>query len=336
MAFSAILNSEIEVGDPITQSLMQKIKDNDDFLNSTIGTLGTFDVLNGSFEIDADSDTVPDSWTKALHPGGSGAIAAVSQHGTNAFKFVVPSGASNGGGTLTSDYIPYGRLDYYDTVWLGVNFWVEGGNAVGVAVKILAYNAALSLVNTATVYTATSGYPTSHDRIYLWQLTATELPSTGVFFRVQLEGGTIGPGVTGNVYFDHCTVRPRVPWNWDESVTFTEQTTTSATYASVATLTFHAPYYMYADEMITFPVEIKNSATNDTWVRAKIGSNYSAEYKIAPDGTNYEACNIQIPNTLAGNLTTSLDIELKTAAGTAYAKKTNAWAQHSLLDYRRP
>src|SRR3990172_5329481 len=114
MAFDPITQAEIAAGQPVTQALMQKIKDNDDYLYSQIGAGGSGEggIPNGSFEIDADQDGVPDGWTKNLYPAGGGAIETASPaHGANAYKFVQQAGPGNGGGYLDlNDYLPCAPL----------------------------------------------------------------------------------------------------------------------------------------------------------------------------------------------------------------------------------
>jgi len=334
MPYQAFTAGETDPDKPGLGSWGEQVMDNLDYFNGLLGGFDGQDVYNGSFEIDADADNIPDGWTVSLHPGGSATVDATGEHGKNQFKFTAPSGATNGGGTLISDYIPIGRADRFESIWLALQLWATN-TGIGATVKVLAYNAAKALQATTTVFSSTT-LPTSADRILMFRLSSTALPSTVRYMRVQLEGGTVGPGIAGSVYFDAVTIRPRVPFNWDESATFTEQTTTSATFVQVATFTIHAPFLIYNDEMITFPIELKGSSAADIWVRAKIGSNYSAEYKIVSDTVNYETVNVQMPNTLAGNLTTTVAIELKVEAGTGYAKKSRAWLQHSLLDYHRP
>src|SRR3989304_3787992 len=100
MAFTSITQAEIAAGQPVTQALMQKIKDNDDYLYSQVGAgvSGEGGIPNGSFEIDADSDGVPDGWTKNLYPAGGGAIETTNpSHGAQAYKFTQQAGAAAGG-----------------------------------------------------------------------------------------------------------------------------------------------------------------------------------------------------------------------------------------------
>ena len=108
MAFSSINNTEIEVGDFGTQSLFQKIKDNDDYLYGQIGGLDSDQaVYNGSLEIDVDSDDVPDGWTVNLFSGGSkDLVGTASGHGQKQLEFTHPGGAGNGAGSWSRLTLP--------------------------------------------------------------------------------------------------------------------------------------------------------------------------------------------------------------------------------------
>src|SRR4030066_615632 len=114
MGFTAITQAEIAAGQPVTQALMQKVKDNDDYLYSQVGAGGSGEggIPNGSFEIDADADGVPDGWTKNLYPAGGGAGETTHpSHGAQAYKFTQQAGPGNGGGYLDqNDYLPCGSL----------------------------------------------------------------------------------------------------------------------------------------------------------------------------------------------------------------------------------
>ena len=73
MSYSALTTDETTAGKPGKQSLFRKIKDNFDYLYSLIASQSAgAGVPNGSFEIDSDSDGVPDNWTRSLYSGGAG------------------------------------------------------------------------------------------------------------------------------------------------------------------------------------------------------------------------------------------------------------------------
>lgn len=106
MAFTALATTDIAVDKPITNELMTNIKDNFDYLyGMSASNLAV--LVNPSFEIDSDSDGVPDGWTFTPLAGGSGALTTTGpHHGERSFVFTRTSGVGNGGGELLSDYIP--------------------------------------------------------------------------------------------------------------------------------------------------------------------------------------------------------------------------------------
>src|SRR4030067_3423019 len=122
MGFTAITQAEIAAGQPVTQALWQKVKDNDDYLYSQIGAGGSGEggIPNGSFEIDADQDGGPDGWTKNLYPAGGGAIETTNpSHGAKAYKFTQQAGPGNGGGYLEMNaYLPCSPAQSLLLVWL--------------------------------------------------------------------------------------------------------------------------------------------------------------------------------------------------------------------------
>jgi len=103
--YSAITTDEISADKPLTDALFQKIKDNFDYLYALSGDV--IDIPNGTLEIDADADGIPDNFTRALYAGGSGAFDTTTPaQGAKAYKFTRTSGAGNGGGYLETGYLP--------------------------------------------------------------------------------------------------------------------------------------------------------------------------------------------------------------------------------------
>lgn len=116
MPYAGITEAEIAAGEPISQPLMQKVKENfDDHearLNAGGGGQSTVGaILNGSLETDSDADDIPDNWTRFFFPGGTGEYDTADYvHGTKSYKFTHPGGTGNGGGYLESDYIFFNHL----------------------------------------------------------------------------------------------------------------------------------------------------------------------------------------------------------------------------------
>ena len=61
MAWDPPLANEIEAGDAVTTTLMNKIRDSLLFLNGAVGGNLANDIFNGNFENDSDGDGVPDT-----------------------------------------------------------------------------------------------------------------------------------------------------------------------------------------------------------------------------------------------------------------------------------
>jgi hypothetical protein len=235
MPYDAILNAEIGVGDPAKQSIWQKIKDNQDFFNGLIGQFNTLDVANGSMEADADADDVPDNWTWTAHPGGSKSIVTGIE-GEFAFQSTAPSGGTNGGGTLDSDFFPVPQ--YSNGGWRWLSWMMKPSAALGIKVTIRAYTDAKVFISERDVFDATDA-PTDWLR-YFAGLGPLALPNTTRFIVIRLEGGTVGPGVAGNVQFDAVTMNLGAPTDWHDRTGWSGSpfTTTSGTYAEVGQMIF--------------------------------------------------------------------------------------------------
>jgi len=200
MAYEAILNSEIEVDDAITQSLMQKIKDNFDFFNSSVG--GGPDLINNSFDIDSDSDGVPDSWDVSLYAGGSQTLDSTNAaHGAKALKFVHPGGPGNGGGFVTSDYIPCN--ENYPFIVEFLNKCSQSG--VKVAIHIRYYTEVKVFISNEIIYSDTTN-PTSWEVLFTSSAT---VPTTAQYLKVRVIGGIddTDPGSSTDIYFDNILIK---------------------------------------------------------------------------------------------------------------------------------
>jgi hypothetical protein len=106
--FDAILQSEIDVEDPVTQGLCQKIKDNFDAHESAIGTIVGGNLPNPWFEVDdGGTPPMPLNWDVSTLSGGTVVLDGdTAFKGSHALKFTHPGGADNGGGTANSDLAP--------------------------------------------------------------------------------------------------------------------------------------------------------------------------------------------------------------------------------------
>lgn len=193
MSYTAITSAEVAQDAPLTTTLMTKIKDNIEYLYSQ--SAQALDVPNGSFEVDTDSDGTPDNWTKNLYPGGALATDSTTPaDGARAIKFTHPGGAGNGGGSLTSDYIPCSESETY---WL--RFFHRASAAGMKNIVQVQYYTAAKVANGAAValYSSTSN-PASWTR-YVYQFTPS---ANSRFFKITLIGGYTDTDVAGDAYFD--------------------------------------------------------------------------------------------------------------------------------------
>ena len=195
MAYSALTTAETASGKPWAQAKTRKLKDNFDYLYGLIGSSAAVGIPNGSFEIDADADGVPDSWTKNLYAGGTGGFYTTSPaSGAQSYYFTHPGGASNGGGYLTSDYIECSTLLNYI---IAVTLW---STAAGMKNKVqvqfytkakAANGAAVDLYNSVANPTAA--------KVFLLSVKPT---ASSAYFKVILVGGFTDTDVAGTTYFD--------------------------------------------------------------------------------------------------------------------------------------
>jgi len=200
MGYEAINSNEIQVGKPVSQPLMQKIKDNFDYLYGKIGVLPSSGLQNPSFEIDSDNDGIPDNWSRDLYPGGSGSFEETDvKHGSKAYKFIHPGGAGNGGGYLTSDYILA-----TDTT-ISFSFYLKTTNAsIKVKCEIRCYDKDKNYLSSVIVYESTNN-PTSWEEIQC----GTTLPSNTRYIKIRLHGGVDDTDEAGTVYFDYVRLETK-------------------------------------------------------------------------------------------------------------------------------
>lgn len=194
MGYEALTTAETGQGKFVTAELMAKVKGNFDYFYGLAGGSQGPQVLNGSFEIDSDSDGNPDSWTITDYAGGSHALYTTSPaHGAQALSFVHPGGASNGGGHAESDYIECSQLT---TLAIAFILWATAAG-MKIQVNALFYTAAKIYVSTTSIYSSTSN-PTSATA-YIYSFTP---PSTARYMKIQLIGGYTDTDVAGTCYFD--------------------------------------------------------------------------------------------------------------------------------------
>ncbi len=268
MAFVTLANSDIAVGKPVKQALMQQIKDNFDDLNTRVTAVVEAIVPNGSFEVDSDSDGIPDNWTRSLYTGGSSSFdTSTPVHGAKAYKITSPGGSGNGGGYLDSDYI---LCSPNCTVAIG---WLLKSSVAGIhnLVEILWYTAAKSYISTATLYDSAAN-PTS----WTAYVRGVAPPSTAMFFKIRITGAKSDNTAGGTAYFDgvYLAGDERV----DPSGAIAEQSTTSSAYIDRGSIAVALPFLSAASIVelkIIGQARIGSGAISNQ--RFRLGSTYSNE-----------------------------------------------------------
>lgn len=188
-----------DVGDPTEKSLVDAIIDDLGFLWATVAPLASTASVNGSFEIDSDSDGQPDEWTQTLYAGGSGAIdAAVAAHGRNAYKFVHPGGGGNGGGYLEST--SYFEVSTQRPMLLQ---WQMKSSVAGIKniVEVRFFDKDQSFLSTVTAYSSTAN-PTA------WTVTARQVtvPASARYAKLRFTGGDSAVSTAGSTWFDDIVI----------------------------------------------------------------------------------------------------------------------------------
>jgi hypothetical protein len=204
MAFISIPQAWIASGKFVVQSLMQYIKDDLDALYSAIAGTTVTDVPNGSFEIDSDTDGVPDNWTQNLLPGGSATLDATDQASAGiSLKFTHPGGAGNGGGYYDSGYVPCTPLRNLIIGWA----LKSSIAAIHNAVDVRWYDKSHVYISTTNLYDEAAACPTDWTQMTGWALP----PSTARYFKVRVTGGAVDVSNAGTTRFDDVFIVKNAP-----------------------------------------------------------------------------------------------------------------------------
>lgn len=194
MAFVSLDPADIAGGQPIDEDLMAQIKENQDSLNSAIGTLATTDIPNGNMEIDSDSDDTPDSWAVTTYPSGTQTLETSSPlNGTQSMKFTHPGGGGNGGGYADSDYLPCGNQNPFKISWL----LKSSNTTMRNQVDVRWFDKDKVYISTTNLYAPTAS-PTTTQAFH----GIAAPPSTARFYRVRITGGLTSVSTAGTTVFD--------------------------------------------------------------------------------------------------------------------------------------
>lgn len=309
MSWDPIDDAELNPGYNILKH-MRKVWNSLQYLYGTIGTLGTDSVLNGSFEIDGDSDGVPDNWTKTLYPGGSFYLDSSNNvHGTQCIKIVHPGGSGNGGGYAESDYrmISPARLE--------VVSWIHWCTAASMKNMVQAryYTSAKTYISDETLYSSTVN-PTSA-RMFSSALT---IPSDARFVKYRLIGGYTDTDVAGTAYFDAVSdgLKLDIFKDLKPSITFGSQTSGSGGWEDKSSVTFLA-HLNNLPLTLSFPASVTGSAGTGV-MRFKVGSVYSNEVQ-AVSSTVTNTFTLVLPSSAAMQITLTMQLKAPDGGGSAAA-----------------
>jgi len=323
MSWNPISNGEIDVRKSVSQGLWQKVKDNFDYLYGK--ALFDAGILNGSFEIDADNNGVPDNWTVTLYAGGLYKLdESVPAHGYRAFSFTHPGGANNGGG-----YIESGLYEIADvrTYLIGFILW---GSVAGMKnlVHIRYYDKNKNYIGTDddTLYAASNEgneliyRSTSNPTTATYFVRGFKPPSSPLarFMSVRLIGGYTDTNVAGTTYFDNISIIPLA--NAIQAGTIAEGNTSDTNYASIGTVDINVPGITSGALQLDFFSELKASI-GTVWLKFGVGSYFTQE--ISTTSTSYITGLFRciLPHTEISSGKITLTMYLKTESYTGYARK---------------
>lgn len=316
MAFISLDAGELVQDKPFTTDLALQIKDNFDALNGSLTSLASSDIPNGSFEVDSDSDGLPDNWTRATYPGGTVERETTTvAHGEASIKMVHPGGGGNGGGYATSDYVACS--EFYPVV-LQMIHWATAAEMKN-QVIFYWYTAAkvACAVPSTTVYDSTAN-PTTATLL----ICGATPPATARFFKVRLVGGESSVNVAGTAYFDgaaRTALYSPTLLNISEG-TLAEQTLTSTeAFTDRGSFTI-VPRVAGHPIKLTFSAEIRKT-TGGGFQRFRVGADYSNNGPSG-SGTGYETrlYSIILTDTPAGGAITVTQ-QLSIISGTLYGRK---------------
>lgn len=327
MGFTAITNTEIAVKKPIRQSLMQKIKDNFDYLISSINPSGG--VINGDFEIDSDADGKPDNWSISLYPGGSQSLDTTNPaSGSKCLKFVHPGGTGNGGGYADSDYIPFYK---FGVVWVYVRATASCKNIVEIR-----------YFDKDKVYLGSINIDGRTDTPTTWTPLIGAIPdyTSAKYIKIRLIGGYTDTNVAASIYFDGVGFSSIAAPKFFIRVSFSQTTISSMSYTDVWTGTRNIPllasyHNALADCGLKISVPIEGYCNGyDSYYRVRVGSQYGKGVLI-PSNISYQRANISIymgsDGSCAGDRTLGVQACCLNG-GNVYVRKLSAFAEVSLVE----
>ena len=188
-------------GDATRKSLIDTVIDNLVYLYNSLSVLTASSIVNPSFELDTDSNGIPDSWTRTLFTGGTSTLDLTdSSHGRRAFKLTSPGGIGNGGGYLESlEFLECSPNRPVVLTWQMKSTAVDVRNKV----DLRWYDRTFVTIATATVFDNNASNPTA------WTLQAgSAVPPSGArYFKIRLVGCDSSDDTAGSTWFDDLDLK---------------------------------------------------------------------------------------------------------------------------------
>ncbi len=169
-------------------------------LNANPDALGTEEsgglIQNGSFEDDADADTIPDFWTLVSESGATNAIdTSESTDGAQSFRFT--SSGVGGGSLTTTNFFPVNDVDD-----LRVNFDLRSSLAtVRNIVRVEWYDISMVSISNSDIYDSTANPLTFTSKAF----TVTP-PALARFAKLRLIGIDPSVALSGSTFYDRASV----------------------------------------------------------------------------------------------------------------------------------
>lgn len=219
MPFVTIVAPRYAQDAPASTDLFADIVGDLNYLNANQNapgvSLGVPNVVNGSFELDANGTVQPTGWNFVAGTGGSGAVDnTVQNDGAQSYKVVQGTAAGNTGGVLTG---PYNGGNQYYTVSpqnsYMLRFMLKNNRAdITNTVTVFWYNSTGGSVG-STVFSAIGSSARTTWIFYSFIVTP---PSNAYYCQLQFSLGNNSvtpPGATGNIWVDGISFLPR-PLFW--------------------------------------------------------------------------------------------------------------------------
>lgn len=203
MAFNALTPAEVAPDQPLSTTLLDKIRTNFDDHEARIttgaGTVG--EILNGSFETpQGGNPNWPDKWAIGQYAGGQVLLDRDCIHGKYSLR-MNHTVALGGGGYAETDYVGVSSL-----YWPPLNF-AYMATAAGMAVEVWARFYAAdangepsTFLGEKRIYNNTTDNPTFWTSVQIQDIQLAYI--TARYVKYRFVGGASGSAVTGTVYFD--------------------------------------------------------------------------------------------------------------------------------------